>query len=116
MLLPPRSRLEAFSSMPTRGVFSSADKAAEHAALAELLEENALKYVREKILTLSVLDPAMGSGHFLVNAVDHLTDGMIQRMQTWHDAHPESKWEWDPIQQLIERVRAEIRREMEGNH
>jgi len=40
---------------------------AERAALASLLEENALTFVRQKILALSVLDPAMGSGHFLVN-------------------------------------------------
>ena len=42
----------------------------ERAALAGLLEENALQFVREKILTLSVLDPAMGSGHFLVNVTN----------------------------------------------
>jgi hypothetical protein len=44
--------------------------AEERAALARLLEENALKFVREKILALSVLDPAMGSGHFLVNVTN----------------------------------------------
>jgi type I restriction-modification system DNA methylase subunit len=42
----------------------------ERAALANLLEENALQFVREKILRLSILDPAMGSGHFLVNAAN----------------------------------------------
>ena len=42
----------------------------ERLALAGLLEENALAFVREKVLTLSVLDPAMGSGHFLVNAAN----------------------------------------------
>lgn len=44
--------------------------AEERAALGALLEENALTFVREHILTLSVLDPAMGSGHFLVNATN----------------------------------------------
>ena len=43
---------------------------AERLALASLLEESALRFVREKILTLSVLDPAMGSGHFLVNVAN----------------------------------------------
>ncbi len=68
---------------------------------------------REAFLGIKVLDPAMGSGHFLVNAVDHLTDGIIRRMQAWHDAHPESLWEWDPIQQLIEKVRTEIQSELQ---
>lgn len=43
---------------------------AERLTVARLLEENVLKFVREIILTLSVLDPAMGSGHFLVNATN----------------------------------------------
>ncbi|MGD0006116.1 MAG: winged helix-turn-helix domain-containing protein, partial [Anaerolineaceae bacterium] len=67
---------------------------------------------REAFLGIKVLDPAMGSGHFLINAVDHLTDAVIQRMQAYHDAHAEARWEWDPIQQLIERVRSEILAEM----
>lgn len=78
---------------------------------AELHE--AERIAREAFLGIKVLDPAMGSGHFLVNAVDHLTDGIIRRMQAWHDAHPESRWEWDPIQQLIEKVRTEIQSELQ---
>ena len=31
----------------------------------------------ERLLELKVCDPAMGSGHFLVNLVDHLTDRVI---------------------------------------
>jgi hypothetical protein len=77
--------------------------------------EDAERAAREAFLGIKVLDPAMGSGHFLVNAVDHLTDGIIQRMQTWHDAHLDSPWDWDPIQQLIEKVRREIRQELEHN-
>lgn len=74
--------------------------------------EGAERQAREAFLGIKVLDPAMGSGHFLVNAVDHLTDGIIDHMQTYHDAHPEARMEWDPIQQLIERVRAQILEEM----
>jgi type I restriction-modification system DNA methylase subunit len=40
----------------------------QRSALETLLEKNTLDFVDEKILTLSILDPAMGSGHFLVNA------------------------------------------------
>jgi hypothetical protein len=75
--------------------------------LSEQLDE-AKRDAREAFLGIKVCDPAMGSGHFLVNAVDHLTDGIIQRMQTYHDAHPDVAWEWNPIQRLIERVRGEI--------
>ena len=54
----------------------------------------------------------MGSGHFLVNAVDHLTDGIIRRMQVYHDTHPDVPWDWNPVQRLIERMRREILAEM----
>ncbi len=54
----------------------------------------------------------MGSGHFLVNTVDHLTDGIIRRMQVYHDTHPDVPWDWNPVQRLIERMRGEIGAEM----
>jgi len=66
----------------------------------------------EAFLGIKCCDPAMGSGHFLVNAVDHLTDGIIRRMQVYHDTHPGVPWEWNPVQRLIERVRREILDEM----
>ncbi len=75
--------------------------------------DQAERTAREAFLGIKTLDPAMGSGHFLVNAVDHLTDGIIQRLQAYHAAHPEAPWAWNPIQGLIERVRREILTEME---
>ena len=39
----------------------------ERKALTELLEDDLKTFIKEKVLKLSVLDPAMGSGHFLVN-------------------------------------------------
>ncbi len=75
--------------------------------------EDAERDAREAFLGIKVLDPAMGSGHFLVNAVDHLTDGIIQRMQAYHDEHPSVPWDWNPIQRLIDSVRREILAEME---
>ena len=54
----------------------------------------------------------MGSGHFLVNTVDHLTDGIIRRMQVYHDTHPDVPWDWNPVQRLIERMRREILADM----
>lgn len=86
-----------------------------HMSGVELLRgrlEEAERDAREAFLGIKVCDPAMGSGHFLVNAVDHLTDGIIQRMQAYHDAHGNVQWDWNPIQQMIDRVRGEIVAEM----
>ena len=66
----------------------------------------------EAFLGIKVCDSAMGSGHFLVNTVDHLTDGIIRRMQVYHDTHPDVPWDWNPAQRLIERMRGEIGAEM----
>ncbi|RMH11342.1 MAG: restriction endonuclease, partial [Gemmatimonadetes bacterium] len=46
----------------------------------------------EAILTLRVCDPAMGSGHFLVNLVDYLTDRVIEAMA---EAEAEVEWATD---------------------
>lgn len=54
----------------TQQAFQRAVDEDERHALTMLLEENAQAFVREKVLSVSVLDPAMGSGHFLVNATN----------------------------------------------
>jgi hypothetical protein len=59
---------------PTLEAFNKAVDDDERHSLAILLEENALAFVREKLLDLSVLDPAMGSGHFLVNATNLISN------------------------------------------
>jgi len=46
----------------------------ERKALTELLEDNLKTFIREKVLKLSVLDPAMGSGHFLVNTSNYIAN------------------------------------------
>lgn len=46
----------------------------ERKALTELLEDNLKTFIKEKILKLSVLDPAMGSGHFLVNTSNFIAN------------------------------------------
>jgi hypothetical protein len=74
--------------------------------------EAAERDAREAFLGIKVCDPAMGSGHFLVNAVDHLTDGVIRRMQLYHAIHPDVPWEWNPVQRLIDRTREQIGAEM----
>ncbi len=90
---------------------AAAEKSDQNRRLrAEL--ENANRRAREAFLGIKVCDPAMGSGHFLVNAVDYLTDGIIERMQRYHDANPTLPLLWNPIHGLIERVRREILEEM----
>ena len=46
----------------------------ERKALTELLEDNLRIFIKEKVLKLSVLDPAMGSGHFLVNTSNYIAN------------------------------------------
>ena len=59
----------------------------------------------EKLLELKVCDPAMGSGHFLVNLVDHLTDQVITAI-----AEAEAMWEGyvSPLNERIEHIRETI--------
>ena len=66
-----------------------------------------LKYrdkVNEKFFDLKVLDPAMGSGHFLVEAVDFITD----RMADYLNSFP-----WNPVQFELQKTRRDIQEEME---
>ena len=59
----------------------------------------------DKLLSLKICDPAMGSGHFLVNLVDQLTDHVISAM-----AEAEIAWEgyMSPLAARIEDIRNTI--------
>ena len=63
----------------------------------------------EGVLDLKVLDPAMGSGHFLVTAVDFLSDYIAESIEyvpaipTWLDGDYAS-----PLLQRIEQIRGDI--------
>ena len=60
--------------------------------------------VVDKLFDLKVLDPAMGSGHFLVEAVDFITD----RTLTFLAAFP-----WNPVLAHLGRMRETILAEMD---
>ncbi|MBX3459328.1 MAG: hypothetical protein KF696_05065, partial [Planctomycetes bacterium] len=60
---------------------------------------NEYKRLVDDLFTLRVLDPAMGSGHFLVEAVDFITDRMLAFL---------SGFAWNPVQAFIQRTRREI--------
>ena len=59
----------------------------------------------EKLLELKVCDPAMGSGHFLVNFVDHLTDQVITALA---DAGASVKDYISPLAERIDTIRNTI--------
>jgi len=58
----------------------------------------------DELFSLKVLDPAMGSGHFLVEAVDFITDKLLEFL----NAFP-----WNPILVRLDQMRAEIQGEMD---
>ena len=59
----------------------------------------------ERLLELKICDPAMGSGHFLVNLVDYLSDRVITAM-----ADAEAAWDGyiSPLNERIENIRNSI--------
>ncbi len=76
-------------------------KAARHAELRRLDPA-------EAVLDLKVLDPAMGSGHFLVTAVDFLSDTIaelidhVPAVPAWLDDYA------SPLVQRVERIRHDL--------
>lgn len=60
---------------------------------------NEYKSLVDRLFTLRVLDPAMGSGHFLVEAVDFITDRMLAFL---------NGFAWNPVQHFIQRTRRDI--------
>ncbi|BBB49220.1 Eco57I restriction-modification methylase domain-containing protein [Pelolinea submarina] len=65
---------------PTLQAYQRAVDDDERHTLTVLLEENALSFVREEVLSISVLDPAMGSGHFLVNATNLVSNFVTETL------------------------------------
>ena len=71
----------------------------------------------EKVLDLKVLDPAMGSGHFLVTAVDFLSDHIAELVEQaptipeWLDGEYES-----PLVERIAAIRTEILERARESH
>ena len=58
------------------------------------------------LLDLKVLDPAIGSGHFLLTAIDYLTDRTIDLLRTEWESAPEDYQ--SPLQARIDQVRSQI--------
>jgi len=60
----------------------------------------------DELFDIKVLDPAMGSGHFLVEAVDHITDRALDFL----NAFP-----WNPVFAHLARMREAILQEMDDH-
>lgn len=62
------------------------------------------KTLNDVFFDLKVLDPAMGSGHFLVEAVDYITDRLADFLTSFR---------WNPVVYELALTRREIQEEME---
>ena len=49
-----------------------------HRQIQQALDAQFLDFVRQRVLGLKILDPAMGSGHFLVNAIHAAADFVVE--------------------------------------
>ena len=52
----------------------------ERPGLQRTVDDELLKFVEEQVLTFTVCDPAMGSGHFLVNAAHNIADFIVETL------------------------------------
>ena len=95
-------RLNKFETLSSK---LSGDKRSKSVRLAELSKLDPA----EAVLDLKILDPAMGSGHFLVTAVDYLSDYIAQLIEyvpivpEWLDGDYVS-----PLVKRVENIRSEI--------
>ena len=64
--------------------------------------------VVDGLFDLKVLDPAMGSGHFLVEAVDFICDRILGQREGFLRAFP-----WNPVTRYLDDTREAIKAEME---
>jgi len=63
---------------PILNDLESAINESERRRLELFIDENILRFIEGKILSLSILDPTMGSGHFLVNATNHIANFIVE--------------------------------------
>jgi len=68
----------ATQEMNNLTAFSQAIDEDERKSIAAIMEENQVEFVSDKVLRLSVLDPAMGSGHFLVNTTNLISNKITE--------------------------------------
>ncbi|MBN1250454.1 MAG: hypothetical protein JXC32_22515 [Anaerolineae bacterium] len=62
----------------------------------------------DALLGIKVLDPAMGTGTFLIAVIDTLVDGIAEALATYHRTHPWVPWTWDPVARTLVEARESI--------
>ena len=95
-----QSRMDAFNAQVP-------DSAEDQPPETEKMEELKRLDPAERILELKICDPAMGSGHFLVNLVDYLADRVIAAMA---EAEAAVKSYVSPLTERVEEIRETIKR------
>ena len=93
-----RQRMDAFNAEVAR---SDADELPEHRRMGRLKTLDPA----QRLLELKVCDPAMGSGHFLVNLVDQLADRVIAAMA---ESEAAVKGYVSPLTERIDAIRNKI--------
>ena len=66
----------------------SAINESEQKRLELFADDKVVKFIEEKILSLSVLDPTMGSGHFLVNTTNHIANFIVDVLNEFPGYNP----------------------------
>jgi len=62
----------------------------ERKRVEKYIDSELLSFIESRVLSIKVLDPAMGSGHFLVNAAYFLSDFIVELLYS-------SEWENDSV-------------------
>ncbi len=62
--------------------------AEERARLERYTDGRVEQFVRDRVLAYRILDPAMGSGHFLVNALQRVTNFIVEKLNETPWANP----------------------------
>ena len=88
------------------------DSTANQPPEVEIMEELKKLDPAERILELKICDPAMGSGHFLVNLVDYLADRVIESVA---EAEAGVEGYVSPLTDRVEEIRETIRSNAQKN-
>lgn len=73
---------------PVINEINSAINESERRRLELFIDDKIVKFIEEKILSFSVLDPTMGSGHFLVNATNHIANFIVELLNEFPEYNP----------------------------
>ncbi len=60
------------------------------------------------LLDITVVDPAVGAGVFLVAALDVIVDGVMRILASYHRSHPWVPWTWNPVSCVIQDARTAL--------